>query len=384
MSRLQLENIGPVRRGDIRFGDLTLFVGPQASGKSIALQWLKLALDRGAIQHDLAEYGLDWDRKAIPFMQLYFGEGMDLLFHTGSRAHWNGKDLSPAAIAARMGKRQKESAFLIPAQRVLTLREGWPRPFGDYAAGDPYVVRAFSERLRWIMEQEFKVGDAIFPKANRLKKEFREVLSESLFGGYSLQVEREKSQKRLVLKAEQAGQELPFMVWSAGQREFVPLLLGLYWLLPPGAAARRDAIQYVIIEEPEMGLHPRAISTTLLLVLELLHRGYKVCLSTHSTQVLELAWVLSSLGANGGTADQVLSVLDAPSTQGMRKIAATALGAQIRTYLFQNGQYVCDISGLDPDAENLDQAHWGGLTDPSARANEAVAATMANGNGRRH
>ena len=44
---LQLKNIGQITDADIRFGDLTVFVGPQATGKSIALQFLKLLVDMG-------------------------------------------------------------------------------------------------------------------------------------------------------------------------------------------------------------------------------------------------------------------------------------------------------------------------------------------------
>ena len=35
---LQLKNIGQIKDADIRFGDLTVFVGPQATGKTIALE----------------------------------------------------------------------------------------------------------------------------------------------------------------------------------------------------------------------------------------------------------------------------------------------------------------------------------------------------------
>ena len=42
MNRLTLNNIGQIKHADLRFGDLTVLVGPQASGKSITLQWLKL------------------------------------------------------------------------------------------------------------------------------------------------------------------------------------------------------------------------------------------------------------------------------------------------------------------------------------------------------
>src|SRR5271166_3557236 len=58
--RLQLKNIGQTTDADIRFGDLTVFVGPQATGKSITLQFLKLVLDIGHVQEEMTRYGLDW------------------------------------------------------------------------------------------------------------------------------------------------------------------------------------------------------------------------------------------------------------------------------------------------------------------------------------
>ena len=57
---LQLKNIGQITDADIRFGDLTVFVGPQATGKSITLQFLKLLLDMGQVQEEMTRYGLDW------------------------------------------------------------------------------------------------------------------------------------------------------------------------------------------------------------------------------------------------------------------------------------------------------------------------------------
>jgi predicted ATPase len=49
---LKLFNIGQINEADLRFGDLTVFVGPQASGKSIALQFLKLVVDMGYVQEE--------------------------------------------------------------------------------------------------------------------------------------------------------------------------------------------------------------------------------------------------------------------------------------------------------------------------------------------
>ena len=114
---------------------------------------------------------------------------------------------------------------------------------------------------------QFKVGGTLFPEKRWLNKEFRGLLEQNIFAKFKLVLETQFMQMRLVLKSGE--QSLPFMVWSAGQREFVPLLLGLYWLLPSDLA-RRSRIKWVVLEELEMGLHPRAIDVVLLIVLELI------------------------------------------------------------------------------------------------------------------
>ena len=43
--RLQLKNVGQIHDADIEFSDLTVLVGPQATGKSIFLQFLRLLVD---------------------------------------------------------------------------------------------------------------------------------------------------------------------------------------------------------------------------------------------------------------------------------------------------------------------------------------------------
>ena len=80
---LQLKNIGQITNADIRFGDLTVFVGPQATGKSIALQFLKLLLDMGQVQEEMTRYGLDWSGQLPGFFDIYFGEGMRAIWREG-------------------------------------------------------------------------------------------------------------------------------------------------------------------------------------------------------------------------------------------------------------------------------------------------------------
>ena len=376
MKRLTLRNIGQIKEADLHFGDLTVLVGPQASAKSISLQWLKLLADTGLIQRQMKTYGLDYDGGLPQFLDVYFGEGMRSIWHDDSAIDIDGKLLKTEWRIGRLQPEKGEAAFFIPAQRVIALTNGWPRPFQGYSIGDPYTVRSFSEGLRLLMEREFTGSGPLFPKSNRLKRDFRTLLQQSVFADFSLSVDKGQLQKRLVLQA--GDKPLPYMVWSAGQREFVPLLLGLYWLMPPSKVPRRGEIEWVVIEEPEMGLHPRAISVVLLLVLELMSRGYKVCLSTHSPQVLELVWALEVLRKHHGCADDLLDLFQAPHSAGLREVAKAAVGKTSKVYYFDPAGTAKDITGLDPASAEAQQASWGGLLEFSERANETVARIVAN------
>jgi hypothetical protein len=378
-SILSIENFGQIRKGSITFADLTVLVGPQASGKSIALQLLKLAIDAGQVQDEMGRYGLDWSAKLNDFLDVYFGEGMHAIWRDGeSNIQWEGTALDLPQIAKRKRKSKKESLFFIPAQRVLTLRDGWPRPFTDYSPGDPFAVREFSENLRVLVEREIS-AENLFPQVRRLKKEFRDLLERDVFSKYALKIDKFRSQKRLVLGTGREGENLPYMVWSAGQREFVPLLLGFYWLMPPTKVSRRSQIEWVVVEELEMGLHPRAISVVLLLVFELVVRGYRVCLSTHSSQVLDAMWTLKQLRENGGTPKALLDVFGASKTGPMLDLASKILAKRQAVYYFnkENG-IIDDISDLDPGAEEEGKGGWGGLSEFSGRASAAVARAVAN------
>lgn len=375
---LHIQNLGQIKDAKLSLGDLTVFVGPQATGKSIALQLLKLMVDAGQVQEEMGRYGIDWSGKLPEFLDAYFGEGMRNIWTENTSITWEGRSVSLKQFAGRRRTGKKEKLFFIPAQRVLALRDGWPRPFTDYSPGDPFAVREFSEKLRGLVEKEFS-GESLFPQPRRLKKEYRELLERDVFSKYALNVDRVRSQKRLVLGTGKDSENLPYMVWSAGQREFVPLLLGFYWLMPPTQAPRRGDIKWVVLEELEMGLHPRAISVVLLLVFELIARGYRVCLSTHSSQVLDAMWALKNLRENKAKPEALLEVFDAPKTQAMIKVAKAVMAKKHRVHYFDREKGTTrDISVLDPLDEEDGNAGWGGLSEFSGRANDAVARAVAN------
>jgi hypothetical protein len=132
----------------------------------------------------------------------------------------------------------------------------------------------------------------------------------------------------------------------------------------------------VIVEEPEMGLHPQAITVFLLLVLDLLWRGYRVVLSTHSPHVLTAVWMLQRLKEYEARWQLVCQAFGVAPTPPLRKVAEAAIEKEYRVYSFafdDDGEVRSkDISALDPDAEDESISGWGGLTELSSRFGDAV------------
>lgn len=375
---LKVKNFGPIKKAKVSFGDLTVLVGPQAAGKSIFLQVLKLLVDTSHIKKEFDRSGVDWQGDFQQFLEVYFGEGMRSIWSSNSYLDFGGlKGFSLSEFVENAKAKAGESMFFIPAQRVLALRDGWPPAFNYYDASVPFALREFSEQLRLLVSDMGAEG-TLFPVPRRLKNEFKDLLQQHVFGGFSLEVDNQRAQKRLVLRGADGKNALPVAVWSAGQREFVPLLLGLYWLMVPAGAPKRRGVDWVVIEELEMGLHPRAITVVLLMVVELMARGYRVCLSTHSTQILEAIWALRTLRSSGASPESLLKLFNAPETPPMVEMAKRALKKDVKVYYFERDQVARDISALDPGAEDSVENVWGGLSEFSGRANDVVAHAVAN------
>lgn len=378
MAHFKLENIAQIQEAELELGDFTVLIGPQASGKSIFLQLMKLALDGFDIKSTIKRYGYDWNGDRSDFLQLYFGEGMGNIIKDNSQIALNNKSFTvQSVLSSRRGR--GESVFLIPAQRVMTIQHGWPRNFMSYETFDPYVVKKFSEDLRILMEAGLGAGSksGIFPQTGRMKKQLRDKIDESIFFGASVKLDKRTPKKRIMLDVGN-NEMLPYMEWSAGQREFMPLLLGLYWLMPSSKIQKRDSIKYVVIEEPEMGLHPMAIQALLLAFLELIYRGYKVIVSTHSPVVLELCWTIRMLQQEKADSESLFELFQIPrKSAGLKKIFKSIVDkSSFKTYYFareKSGVFVKDISSLDPSLEDDQISEWGGITSFGSRASEIIS-----------
>ncbi len=394
MDNIKIKSLGPIQDANINFGDLTLLVGSQASGKSILLQLIKLIVDKNHIRKTLEQYGYVWGNEADKILDRFLGEGMSSIWNKETDVIFGGKPFTKESLIPQRGRKEKdenkeELIFYVPAQRVICLNNGWPRFFTDYEDSVPYVLRYFSETLRQLLENGLlstnTKNDIIFPQTQRLKESLRDSFNESIFHDSKIVLDK-SVKKRLKLSIDNHDglppSSIPFMAWSAGQKEFMPLLLSFYWLCPPSKVTRKDAIKYVIIEEPEMGLHPQAIESVLLQVLDLIARDYKVIISTHSPLLLEFTWAFNLLKETKAGDDAFFELFKVKKTPAFSRLFKGLLkNKQLNTYYFDrigNKTSVKDISSLDAGSEDIAISEWGGLSSFASKASNIVSKSVAN------
>lgn len=373
--KFSIKDFGPIKQADIEFGDLTVLIGPQASGKSLLLELFKLVKDKSHVTSTLKKYNYILNKTDnMPFLEYYFGEGMSQLVGECTHLEFNGAKVS---LQATLGKENAESVFYIPAQRILSISDGRPKNFMEFDITTPYVLRIFSETLRVFVQGGLGNPDTIFPMRNRLKGSMRASIDKTIFHGGKVVIDQSAGQRKMKLKV--GGANLPFMTWSAGQKEFMPLLLAMYCLSgPPTSVVNKDGYKWVVIEEPEMGLHPKAIETVILQIIELMQNGYKVIISTHSTTFLEFAWALGML--RNLSASKLRKAMCELFSVDVHDTTASLFKdlnkKEVRAYFLSSeggeGVVSSDISSLDVESDKDFIADWGGLSFFAGKASEVV------------
>lgn len=377
MEKFTIENFGLIKNVSINFGDLTLLVGPQASGKSIALETLKLAIDRDHIINTLDRYNYIIGHNTDKILNVYFGEGMSGIWKDNTHIEYDDISFLKKNLPKKADETD-ETLFYIPAQRIFSISDGRPKNFMEFDSSSPYILRSFSETLRLFMQNGMGQADVLFPIKNRLKGFLRRSFDDSIFHNAKIITEERAGQKKMILNVDDLS--IPFMSWSAGQKEFMPLLLAFYCLSgPPSKVIKKEKYRYVVIEEPEMGLHPKAIISVILQILELIQTGgYKVIVSSHSPVFLEFAWSFNLLRSNPQQYEALYELFDIPEISPVKEMLAGLFDKSIRTYYFdresKNGKVVShDISSLDVTDTNNIVSNWGGLSEFSSKVSEVVS-----------
>lgn len=377
MEHLKIHNLGPIRNVDVEFGDLTFFIGPQASGKSITLEALKLIEDRSSIITTLDKYNYIIGHDSQRILNVYFGEGLGKMWSNNTSLELDDQKLTMKDLPKK-AQDKESSIFYVPAQRIVCMGDGYPKFFSDFSFTTPYVLRDFSEILRTFVQFGMAGKSKVFPIKERLKSIQKKAFDKNIFHSGEVVLSETAGQRKMFLEVNDLS--IPFMAWSTGQKEFMPLLLAFYCLSgPPSKVIKRDKYSTVIIEEPEMGLHPKAIESILLQICELICDGYKVIVSTHSSLFIEFAWAFNSLkSADANIYSALCYIFKVSKTSSVGVMLQNFTEKNIRTYYFSrsegNGEVTTkDISSLDVMSDEIDLSEWGGIMGFSTRTNDAVS-----------
>ncbi len=380
---ITVKNFGPIREVNIELGDLTVLIGAQASGKSLFLQMFKLIKDRFAILKSLENYGFVVNNKLENLLNRYLGEGLSKMWTEESEFILNDKTYSRKCFESSPKGNPADIVFYIPAQRILSIADGRPKYFMEFSENDPFVLRKFSDTLRLLIQNGLGDSGVLYPLPNRLKSTIKRMYDEAIFHGGKIVFDEKGGQRKIAMDVENI--HLPLMTWSAGQKEFMPLLMAFYCLSgPPQNVVNRKEYEYIILEEPEMGLHPLAIQTIILQMIEFIHAGYKVIVSTHSPVLLEFVWAYNYLKIIPED-KRVGALCEIFGLHSSKKYNLNFLNdvyeKDIKTYYFSrdesNKVVSKDISSLDVFSEDVAVNEWGGLTQFSSKANEVVSKYMA-------
>ena len=103
--RLVVRNFAQIREANIEFGDLTVLVGAQCTGKSLVLQWLKAALDGKYIVETLRDAGEDVSRRTL--VDKIFGVGMSSAWRDATQIAFDGKHVLPSTLGQRGSRIEK-------------------------------------------------------------------------------------------------------------------------------------------------------------------------------------------------------------------------------------------------------------------------------------
>ncbi len=361
-------NLGPIAEANVVLGDLTILTGPQASGKTLFLESLVLLCNNKYIGRDFYESNLN--NNIDDYLDYYYGENMHNIIQDNTtlsflnNKYTKEKLFDEIKVNIDIWRNNPHplnfdvvlpNAFYIPAQRSLAVSEGRIKISDDFI-NSPYSLRNFSKYLQdYVKKNQTKI----------LKDTIQDF---EFFKDAEINMKRNAGSPRLEMSINK--QTVPYMAWSTGQRELAPLLMAL------DHYETNTQKTYIIIEEPELGLHPRAIIEFMFKVLRLMQNGAKVIISTHSSTPLDFVWAINHLKGNNADLSKIADMFDFEVND--KLIFDNLNQKDIKVYYFapnkETGKvYSKDISSLDVYSEDEDIANWGGMSLSADRAGNIVA-----------
>ncbi len=133
-------------------------LGPQASGKTLFLQMLKLLIDKDHVVQTLTKYNYIVDKQPDQILNYYFGDKLSSMWTKSTCVQVDEKVIKKRILMENECEDAQERVFYVPAQRILSISDGRPKNFMEYDISSPYVLRNFSETLRLFFKVEWETS----------------------------------------------------------------------------------------------------------------------------------------------------------------------------------------------------------------------------------
>jgi len=353
--RLLIENFGPIKKADIDLRELTVFVGPQATGKSLAAQSLYFLRRYETLLLSLSDAPV---KGTFTALEKWFGQDLPTYVTSKTKLYWNPSEPDEKSaseiywqdnqvrISQHLKHRYntqhlfKSAEVYIPAGRTLySFLPPYSLTSRVLASQDwPGFILTFYETLgntiNWLRRQE---------KYNHTPaKLFLEERINSIFKGRI-----HYSEETIALKMENGDILAPTNI-AAGQMEVWP-----FWaIVEAGLKSNRFDSAQIYFEEPEAHLHPLAQRSIMEMVAYLLRDGTRFLLTTHSPYIL---YAINNFL-------MIQKVLDALKPLPENISPETALRSeQVAAYRFANDGNVYNI--MDRDVGLIDESELDDVAD---------------------
>ena len=322
--KIIIKNLGPITEAEIELAPLTVLVGKQASGKSLAAQvtfffrsvrslvaryYSPQMLGAANWQEKLIKSILD-DLRGVPFG--YFADGTAYLHYKTAKSWWS-VHVYKSNRNVRLNKEfktyltklvtswekadQKDELQLawdfqnifIPTERSVFTRLSDKAPTVLYAQHQPILLRLFAEYL----DRSKHIYSKLYPKYGR--RELAELFGQEWLDSMDYVLEQQVKAiqgkaytpphgpqlwKWMIHSSDEKKRIIPIEATASGQMEAWPFFV---------IAATMGSIfseMSVYFEEPETHLHPGAQVEVMRTIAYLIGRGQNFFLTTHSPYIL--------------------------------------------------------------------------------------------------
>ncbi len=370
--------LGTVSSAEIEFRPLTVFIGPQGTGKSLISQiayffenlrflahYYEARLGPEASDEKIIRKILDDLRSQERALGVFANPSVTLCWHSGEETELcfsmdrRNRQIRPRQTlvdAVKASRSQREgsvgaafgSALFVPAERVLYSHATGPATWQVLSL--PSTLTLFAEAMDRIGK---RFGD-IHRSSSGIGRFWQEILG----GEVRRRGERWKWQA-------DAHTQIDIDMASSGQKANWPLL-ALAEALPMWKDDREIAMPFTIhVEEPEIHLHPKAQSRLVELLASLVRRGFRLVLTTHSLTVI---YKLNNLVLASALGEETSAGLPAPEV----RLSPSQVGA----YLFHTNGAVENI--VDSETGFINEAPLGEIGDHLMEEMNAITASQAD------